>query len=66
METPVLESLFNIRVTLKFVKKRLQDRCFPANIPTYLRTPFFTDYLWWLLLCPFLFKLTIPQMLKSK
>ena len=28
-----------------FTKKRLQDRCFPANIVKFLRTVFFTDHL---------------------
>ena len=32
------------------VKKRLWHRCFPVNFVEFLRTPFCTDYLWWLLL----------------
>ena len=32
------------------LKKRLWHRCFPVNIAKYLRTPFFTEHLWWLLL----------------
>ena len=38
-ETPVLESLFD-KVTglaFKFIKKRLQDGCFPVNIEKSLR-----------------------------
>ena len=29
---------------------RLQRRCFPVNIAKFLRTPFFTEHLRWLLL----------------
>ena len=36
------------RATL--LKKRLLHRCFPVNFAEFLRTPFFTEYLWWLLL----------------
>ena len=32
------------------VKKRLWSRCFPVNFAKFLRTPFFTEHLWWLLL----------------
>ena len=28
----------------------LRHRCFPANFVKFPRTPFFTEYLWWLLL----------------
>ena len=40
-KTPVLKSLFNKVAGLKacnFIKKRLQRRCFPANIAKFLRT----------------------------
>ena len=33
-----------------FIKKRLRDRCFPVNFAKFLRTPFFTEHLQWLLL----------------
>ena len=33
-----------------FIKKRLQRRCFPVIIAKFLRTVFFIEYLWWLLL----------------
>ena len=33
------------------LKKRLWHRCFPVNFVKFLRTPFFTNHLWWLLLC---------------
>ena len=39
-KTPMLESLFNKVAGLKvcnFIKKRLQPRCFPANIAKFLR-----------------------------
>ena len=40
METPVLESLFNKAAALQvcsFIKKKLQRRCFPVIIGTFLR-----------------------------
>ena len=33
-----------------FIKKRLQYRYFPMKFAKFLRTPFFTEHLWWLLL----------------
>ena len=38
----------------KFVKKRLQHRCFLVNIVKFLRTSFFIEHLRWLLLDLFL------------
>ena len=32
------------------LKKRLWQRCFPVNFVKFLRTPFYTKHLWWLLL----------------
>ena len=32
------------------LKKRLWHRCFPVNFVKFLRTTFFTEHLWWLLL----------------
>ena len=32
------------------LKKRLWHRCFPVNFGKFLRTPFITEHLWWLLL----------------
>ena len=32
------------------LKKSLWHRCFPVNFVKYLRTPFVTEHLWWLLL----------------
>ena len=32
------------------LKKRLWHRCFPMNFAKFLRTPFFTEHLRWLLL----------------
>ena len=32
------------------LKKRLWYRCFPVNFVKFLRTPFFTEQLWWLFL----------------
>ena len=31
-------------------KKRLQDSCFPVKFAKFLRAPFLTEHLWWLLL----------------
>ena len=31
------------------LKKRLWHRCFPVNCAKFLRTPFFIEHLWWLL-----------------
>ena len=33
------------------LKKRLWHRCFPVNFVKFLRTPFLTEHLRWLLLC---------------
>ena len=33
-----------------FIKKRLQHRCFPVKFAKFLRTPFLTEHLQWLLL----------------
>ena len=32
------------------LKKKIWHRCFPVNFAKFLRTPFFKEYLWWLLL----------------
>ena len=32
------------------LKKRLWHMCFPVNVVKFLRTPFYTEHLWWLLL----------------
>ena len=32
------------------LKRRLWHRCFPMNFAKFLRTSFFTEHLWWLLL----------------
>ena len=37
--------------TATLLKKRLWHKCFPVNFAKFLRTPFFTGHLWWLLLC---------------
>ena len=33
-----------------FIKKKLLHRCFSVNFAKFLRTPFLTKHLWWLLL----------------
>ena len=35
-------------VPATLLKKRLWHRCFPVNFAKFLRTPFFTEHLWWL------------------
>ena len=48
-----MESLFNKitgRKVCNFIKKRFQYRCFPVKFRKFLRTPFSTERLWWLLL----------------
>ena len=32
------------------LKQRLWHQCFPVNVTKFLRMPFFTEHLWWLLL----------------
>ena len=52
-KTPVLESLFYKFADPRpatLLKERLWHRSFPENFAKFLRTPFFTDHLWWLLL----------------
>ena len=34
----------------KFIQNRLQHRCFPVKLVKFLRTPFPTEHLWWVLL----------------
>ena len=44
----MLESLSNKAAALKtgnFIKKGLQQRCFPVNIAKFLRTAFFVEHL---------------------
>ena len=48
-EKPVLESLFNEVAGMNFIKKRLQQRCFPKNIQNY-KNSFFIELFRWLLL----------------
>ena len=53
-KTSVPESLFNevadLRPATLLKKKRLKHRCFPVNFAKFLRTPFLTEQLQWLLL----------------
>ena len=47
------ESLFNkvaYLMACNFTEKRLQHRYFPVKFRKFLRIPFFTEHLWWLLL----------------
>ena len=52
-KAPELESLFNKVAGLEacnFIKKRIQQRCFPVKFAKLFKTPFFTEHLQWLLL----------------
>ena len=52
-KTPVLELLFNDVAGPKacnFIKSKLEHRFFPMKFANFLRTPFFTEHLRWLLL----------------
>ena len=52
-KTRVRESHFNKVAGLRratLLKKRLWYRCLPVSFTKFLRTPFFIDHLWWLLL----------------
>ena len=43
-----------------FIKRRLQHRCFLVKFAKFLRTPFFTEHLRWLLLKLNIFMLQLP------
>ena len=43
------------------LKKRLWHWCFPVNFAKFLRTPFFTEHLWWLLLNVYLMQLRYQE-----
>ena len=66
----MLASLFNKVVGLQscdVIKRRLQLRCFPANIAKILRTAFFIEQLWWLLLnfLQNLLKITVKKVISQ-
>ena len=66
----MLGSLFNKVVDLQscnFIKRRLQHRCFPVNIAKILRTAFFIEHLWWLLLnfLQNLLKITVKKVISQ-
>ena len=67
----MLGSLFNKVLGLQscdFVKRRLQHRCFPVNITNFLRTSFFIEHLWWLLLnlLQNLLEITVKKIISQK
>ena len=52
-KTPVLESLFKKVAgpqACNVIEKRVQHKGFPVKFAKFLRAPFFTEGLWWLLL----------------
>ena len=53
-------SLENTCARVSFLKKRLSHRCFPVNFLKFLKTPFFIEHLWWLLL-----KLNVGRLSKN-
>ena len=46
----VIHYVWNPGRPATLLKKRLWSRCFPVNFVKFLRTPFLTEHLWWLLL----------------
>ena len=46
----VLKNFAKFNQACNFIKKRLWHRCFPVNFTKFLRTTFFTEHLWRLLL----------------
>ena len=66
-EIPVFESLFDKVAGLEaynFIKKRLQHRCFPANVAKFLRAVFAEQLRWLPLLIPRAFHVNQLQLLK--
>ena len=47
------------------LKKRLRHRCFAVNFAKFLRPPFFTEHLWWLLLAVLLESKKVADVFKS-
>ena len=50
---PVLESVFDVFPDLRvcnFITKKLLHRCFPVTLAKFLRKPFLTGHLRWMLL----------------
>ena len=43
---PLSDILQNRRQACNFIKKRLQDKCFPMKFTKFLRTSFFTEHLY--------------------
>ena len=59
---------FNKVARLRLVtllKKRLWHRCFPVNFVKVLRTPFYIEHLWWLLLRKLLLSL-YPEVIERR
>ena len=45
------QSLFFFKKRDLLLKKKLWHRCFPVNFVNFLRIPFLTEHLRWLILC---------------
>ena len=50
MQVVLLKRDSNTNKAAAFSKKSLWHQCFTVNFVKFLGTPFFTEYLWWLLL----------------
>ena len=48
------------------LKKRLWHWCFPVNFAKFLRTPFYTEHLWWLLLQKVYLRIDFTQLRSSR
>ena len=59
------QSLFLNKVTglrlAALLKKRLWEMCFPVNFVKLLKTPFFIEYFWWLLLKAVIVQVQTPE-----
>ena len=59
---------FNKVKAYNFINKRLRHRCIPVNIAKFLRTAFFIEHLWWLLLdfLQNLLKITVKKIISQE
>ena len=48
------------------LKKRLWHWCFPVNFTKFLRTPFYLEHLWWLLLQTVYLRIDFKQLRSSR
>ena len=55
-----------MKALVTLLKKRLWYRCFPVNFAKFLRTPFFTEHLWWLLQTDFYHTFFTDEIIRGK